>query len=316
MTDILAKVTGVTQKTWNTIKAVGPFLIAQSDRLSETYQRHLGRVAEVDALRELLKSEVETRSKIRQKLLDRYVDAPLEDRPRIEQDIQYLDGVTRSLRIASKSLNYSSPEGVTESPKSEPTPIEGHWLDRFNDLARQQNEEWREELLARALGRETAAPGSVSPRALWLIGSVERSIFEAFSKLLDMCIWTYPNSTPFLPNSGSHSSARKVHGEERLTIGHLLFRLGDIGLVADHLTSSRSLDPEFMSVVYYDEDARIIKPKQQIKIQGVLLTPLGDSIASFYKPEWNSTGKQIFEEWLATLTPDKAELQIAKISDE
>ncbi len=219
----LETISGIGQKTWNTIRAVGPFLLSQSDKASETFQRHLGRLAEAEALKELLKGEVETRTVSPDPAEERYIAAPPEERVRIEQDIEHVDGITRQLNIASKSLSYGTEETVPPPPPTEkPKPIEDHWLDRFNELARKRNEEWRNELLARALAKETASPGTVSPRALWLIGNMEHSLFTALSELLDLCVWTWPKVPHFY-----HTQRFK-----RFSVGHtaqtqaLLARLG------------------------------------------------------------------------------------------
>lgn len=146
MPNWLDTISGLGQTTWNTIKSIGPFLISQSDTASQAFQRHLGRVAEVDALRALLKGEVETRSAIRRSLLERYVAATDEERVRIERDIEYIDGVTRQLNIAAKSLSYGPREEPQQQTAPPPKPIEDHWIDRFNELAFKRNEDWRNEL--------------------------------------------------------------------------------------------------------------------------------------------------------------------------
>ncbi len=307
MKDFIEKVSGLSQKTWNTLKAAGPFLLSQSDAISEKYQRHLGRVAEVDALRDFLKSEVEIRKEVKKKLLDKLLDAAPEDRPRIEQDLKYTDEVCRVLSIQEKSLNYSKEEKAV-SEAEENTAIEDHWLDKFNELARNRNEPWREELLARALGKETESPGSVSPRALWLIGSMEKELFEAFSKLLDICLWRVHPFTPFLPNSTIPALQRNLHNDDTVTVGHIVFKLGDIGLVAD-FNSQRNLKAGSMEFIRYADTARILEFNKDSKMQGVLLTPLGDSIAGFYEPEWNETGEKIFQEWLNSFPPNTAKVR-------
>jgi Protein of unknown function (DUF2806) len=75
------------------------------------------------------------------------------------------------------------PNECTDKPQeefSQPV-ISDHWIDKFNQLARSKNEEWRQDLLSRALAAEAANPGSISPRALWLIGTLEEDKFQAFS---------------------------------------------------------------------------------------------------------------------------------------
>jgi len=303
---------GIGQKTWNTIRAVGPFLVSQSDKASEAFQRHLGRVAEADALRDLLKGEVETRTAIRRSLLERYITAPPEERIRIEQDIDYVDGVTRQLNIAAKSLNYGNEEPTPQPPPEEPKAIEDHWLDRFNELARKRNEDWRNELLARALAAETATPGAVSPRALWLIGNLEHSLFIALSDLLDLCVWLWPQGGPFLPHSSVQAFERKparAGADPRITVGHLVFQLADIGVLAEHLTTSKQFPAGVTVGVRYDQTAYLITTKQMLSISGILLTPLGESIAKFFEPHWNQTGASVLADWIASLTPEQANVQ-------
>lgn len=95
----------------------------------------------------------------------------------------------------------------------------------------------------------------------------------------------------------------------------MLFRLGDIGVVADHLTSSRKHLPGSSLIVRYDSTAYVITPKKEITIHGILLTPLGESIPAFYEPQWNSSGCQVTTDWIASLTPELADVQEAKIQE-
>ena len=312
----LDKVTGIAQKTWNTVRAVGPFLLSQSDKASEAFKRHLGRVAEAEALKDLLKNEVKLRASLRSKLFERYLGASPEERVRIEQDIEYVDGITRQLNIAAKSLSYGTEEAAPPPNDEKPKAIQDHWLDHFNELARKRNEEWRNELLARALARETERPGTVSPRALWLIGNMEHSLFTALSDLLDLCIWTHPEGSPFLPNSRVQALERKSHGTEQApprAVGQLLFQLADIGVLADFLTAARQIKVGQALIVKYEQNHHVILAKQDFEIRGVIFTPLGESIARFYEPRWNPTGNTILAEWIASLTPDIATVQILKM---
>jgi hypothetical protein len=302
---------GVSQKTINTILSVGPLLISQSDKASEAFQRHLGRIAEAEALKDLLKGEVETRNAIRRSLLERFVEAQPEERVRIEQDIEYIDSVTRQLRITVKSLDYKNSDSPSPQPTENQTrPIQDHWIDRFNELARKHNEEWRNELLARALAAETLSPGTVSPRVLWLIGNLEETVFKALSDLLDLCIYFWPEMTPFLPHSAVQAFDRKIaRTDTDITIGHLVFQLADVGVLADHLTSQKQIPEGSGFIVRYDENAYFIHLKKLLPIRGILFTPLGESIARFYEPQWNPSGASVLSDWIDSLTPDGADVQ-------
>ena len=103
-------------------------------------------------------------------------------------------------------------------------------------------------------------------------------------------MWSHPKDSPFLPHSSIQAFERKVDGTDEdtgLTVGHLLFRLGDIGVIAEHLTSSRQLKAGLTFAARYDRNVYFITPKNEFRIRGIFLTPLGDSIARFYEPQWN-----------------------------
>src|SRR5436190_1007516 len=70
-----------------------------------------------------------------------------------------------------------------------------------SELARAHNETWREDLLARALATESASPGSVSPRALWLLGTLEASQFTAFAAILNLA--SRIDDALIIPSNGS-----------------------------------------------------------------------------------------------------------------
>ncbi len=303
----LASIPEIGQKIFNTAKSLGPLIISQSDKASEAYQRHLGRIAQVDFLKELLSNEIETRGAVRKILLERYVDAPPEERVRIEGDLEFVDGITRQVHIAMKSLSYDSENSIP--PNTEPQkPIEDHWIDKFNELARKRNEEWRSDLLARALACEAATPGSVSPRALWLIGNMEESLFKALSDLLNLCVWMLPHNSPVLPHSKIQAFERIVANSNR-TVGNLIFQLGDLGVIADHLTSRRQYSEGNAFIAKYNQESYLINPKQRMEIMGILFTPLGESIAKFFNPTWNSNGYSVFKDWIESISPEIAEVK-------
>lgn len=295
----LTSIPEIGQKIFNTAKSLGPFVISQSDKASEAYQRHLGRIAQVDFLKELLSNEIETRGAVRKILLERYVDAPPEKRVRIERDLEFVDGITRQVHIAMKSLSYNNENSPPPSPEPQ-KPIEDHWIDKFNELARKRNEEWRSDLLARALACEAATPGSVSPRALWLIGNMEEGLFNALSDLLNLCVWLFPENIPFIPHSSTQAFDRISNNTNR-TVGNIVFQLGDIGVIADHLTSSRTYPLGSAFMARYEENCYLIRPNNKLEIRGIIFTPLGDSVAKFFNPEWNSSGREVFEDWIKSI---------------
>jgi len=140
----------------------------------------------------------------------------------------------------------------------------------------------------------------------------ERQLFRALSHLLDLCVWSHPKDSPFLPHSSIQAFERKVDGTDEdtgLTVGHLLFRLGDIGVIAEHLTSSRQLKAGLTFAARYDRNVYFITPKNEFRIRGIFLTPLGDSIARFYEPQWNPAGRQVATDWITSLTGQQVDVK-------
>jgi hypothetical protein len=179
-----------------------------------------------------------------------------------------------------------------------------HWIDKFSELARAHNEPWREDLLARALAKESSTPGTVPVRALWLLGTLEEKQFIAFATILDLC--SVCEDGLVIPSHLSFST-RPILGcalepKDKISIGHLIYRLQDIGLLAD--TNNSFMEPskkDQMIAEYGTIKISIDVSKGNFQIRGVMLTSLGESIASFCERKFNPLGKEIFDAWLNSL---------------
>ena len=316
----------VSQETWNQVKAIGPFLISQSDRMSEAFQRHQGRMAESTALKEFLSGEVALRGELRRKLWTKYIDATDEERVRLQRDLESLDGEVRRLGIGAKSLEY--PEANTDGeaganrvpPGEKPAhELQDHWIDRFNELARLRNEPWRAELLARALSSESANPGSISARALWSIGTIEERVFLAFSKFLDLCFWPAGGSDPFLPDGGdSDLEKRPVLSidDTPVFLGQITFLLKSAELLSDPLTSSKQLDAGQGMALRCGDDVFIVTAKEMFSYGGLILSTIGQSLARFHEPKWSPEVLPRLERWTTSLSANKSlSVHRAKVSD-
>lgn len=218
------------------------------------------------------------------------------------------------MKVARKSLDYE-PEDKEREPESSKK-IEEHWIDRFYELAKGRNEDWRTELLARALAKETANPSSVTTRALWLIGNLEEETFRCFSQILDHCVSHWPDRRLFFPGrSGQNWSDLKLHNNETITIGKACFVLGGSGLIADTLTTYRQLEKGATAGFRYNDEMVALNFKSHFSMRGVILTPLGDELSGFYDQDYNATGMEYFKSWIDSLPPDIADKQYFKLSE-
>lgn len=309
----LAKISGGAKLAWNIVTNVGPFAITQSDKMSEAYAKHQLRLASVEACKEYMIQEISTYSDIKKRLLEKYFDATPEDRLRYKRDIEECEREVRKLNTYQKAIEYS-PEDKPQNQQGEKDegrpPISPHWMDKFNEFAKAQNEPWRSELLAKALALEANNPGCIGPRALWLIGTIEEHLFHAYASILDVSSkiasgYMVPNSQTFLNTPIPFCVLGKM------SLGNLTFMLSDLGLIGDPLTSQRSLPENARIIVQYGNRIVLVAIKQKIEISGIIPTTLGSAIASLYAPIPNLLGQKIFEEWLNGL--DKNNIQLTDI---
>lgn len=315
MTDNLPSVSRVGRAAWGIVKAIGPFILTQSAKASEAYAQHQMRLAQVDVCKELMLAEVRTLTDVRRKLIEKYYETPEDERFRIKRDIGDLDKEILRLGVYQKAIEYlptkfedqvTNPQPETQTPEGEISPS---WRDRFDELARLQNEAWRQDLLARAMAQEAQYPGSISPRALWFIGTVDDTIFHAFASLIDISSvvlgsYMVPNHTGYYERVLSNCALGDSY-----RLGNLTFLLNDLGLMGNLLTSKRQIPENGVFKVGYGSKYCVLKTKRQLPVSGICFTPLGDSIAKLYEPKENALGIEIFDTWVNGISPDDAEVQ-------
>lgn len=302
MSNNLPSVPGKAKAVWRIVKAAGPLLLAQSAKLSEAYAKHQLRLAEVDAIKELMIAEARTVAEVRKKLIDKYLDAPPEDRLRLRQDIEFAEKDLRQLGVYQRAIEYvpegKATESQTPSDESLDPPDEYRaWLDSFNEYARKQNEPWRVGLLARALALESSEPGALGQRALWFIGTVEEKSFHAFASILDIATkmgggYVIPNHQPYIERPIPNC----VLGPN-VQLGQALFLLSDLGLIGDLLTSQRLFPTNSLLMATYGSHELVAVTTQAVSIRGVILTSLGDTIARLYEPKECELGTEIYDKW-------------------
>ncbi len=181
----LVDVSGMKKAVVRLAKSLGENAISLSDNLTDKYADNHLKLTSHKAIGEFLIQKAKSLAKIEKKLRQNYIDAPDVERIRIRRDIQEIEKEVRQFKIIGKAKDEleSCNETLTDDDKE----ISPHWMDKFNELAKAHNEDWREELLAKALASEAKKPGSIGPRALWLIGTMEENLFHAFAALIDVC---------------------------------------------------------------------------------------------------------------------------------
>ena len=283
-------------QAWRAVKAMGPLMLSLSSELSKKYADHKFRIDSGKALTEAMGSELRSMAEAKAELTRRYLDADAVGKIEIEANLKYLDEKTRTMDVYVESFKHMKED--VGSGSSTPGEIEPSWVDRFNDLARKHNEPWRRDLLAKALAQEAETSGSIGTRALWFIGTIEESTFNAFASLLDLC--TDIGGTLLVPGPIEFIDIIPG-GPANRTIGHLVFLLEDSGLVGNHLTSRNQFAANSLSIAAYGKHLEVLRFNERVDVHGLILAQLGAKMALLYSRKANALGEKYYKNWLANL---------------
>lgn len=278
----------------NLCRQIGPWVISYCDQLSKLKTAHDLRTTGVKLLEKEMALEIETIAGIKKSKMEQYYSASKEERIFIRRDIDELEKEGRRFQTMLGAVNLL-PEQTTDESEKEISP---HWIDKFNELARARNEDWRQELLSKALALEATKPGSISPRALWLIGTLEEEAFHAYATLLDLS--SNIGGGYIIPDEDKYENTRipSCPLGKNPKIGNLTFMLSDLGLLGDFSTSVRTFESGKKFIASYDSEKIEAEFLKDIKIRGAIPTKLGHKVAKLYTPKRNTLGEEIFKSWL------------------
>lgn len=279
---------------WNGIKALGPTSLFYSKKASEAWAQHKAREGLADVLVEATRNEIHSYEETRRLLFEKYysTDDPME-RLRIEGDIEHLSRSRSVHSVVSTALGY-----IADRPSVEPNAeINDHWLDQFRQFACQRNEPWRTDLLARVLAAEALAPATVSPRLVWLIGTLEEAVFVAFAELLSVC--SSIDDRPIIPALPINEELLDgpISSDNETSVKKLWFRLTDSQLLAPSY-SYLQIAPGETILANDGKETWEISCDRGTDIRGLLLTPIGSKLASFCDTKPAELGRRLFKDWL------------------
>lgn len=284
---------------FNIVKTIWPYLVSQSEWASQKVAQHQARLSLVEVAKERVQFELQHLDEARRLVFERMSSNSPLDRLSAQQSFDYVAQVEERLDVARRALEYiASPKDGHESEINEISPL---WVDKFNELANQRNEEWRKDLLARALAQESETPESVGPKTLWMIGTLTEKQFYAFATFLD--ISTIINNAYAIPSRDHVAETfTSNYPVGNVTIGGLIYYLDDTGLFADAASVERKISHPDPCIAKYDRTAIIAIAKDRvITIRGVIPSVAGSEIANFCDCQHHPLGQKIFDGWLASI---------------
>lgn len=270
----------------NIVKAILPLAASAVPALSRQYLQYRASSDALEIAKKAMCAEHELINTARADVLKRIADTTNPaDLVALKQRLEFLDEQTRAVPIHLRALERieSSKPQLRNSESSE---VSDHWTDQFQRFARQRNEPWRAELLARALASEALKPGVVSTRLLWVIGTLEEEVFRCFEAFLDSCVWV--GIFPLIPHDlGMEKGPIRVENSRiRPSLGSLIFDLGETGLIS-HTALWNNHDDEWKGDLFLGRRKITIEPIPKFAVQGAMLTSLGRGLAMFCDPKPN-----------------------------
>ncbi|QDT57316.1 hypothetical protein Pan44_53840 [Caulifigura coniformis] len=171
----LANLTTVSNAAWAVAKGAIPRSLEWmlgTEKKADARLRESVAAAYVDNLRQIHDEQHETREQLRAN--SRNLSA--------QRHLQWLQEQEQLAIKKVAAIHYAA---TLPDYKESDREIEQHWVDTFEVHARRRTEPWRSQLLSRALAHEAINPGTISLKALWLIGTMEREVFDYLSAFLN-----------------------------------------------------------------------------------------------------------------------------------
>lgn len=102
--------------------------------------------------------------------------------------LELAEGDVRLMATVRKSFAYILDDAASAGEQERADESDLSWWSMFEDFARRPNEDWRIDLLARALAASEMEPSSIRLKALWEIGMLEKDDFDALALFCDSAV--------------------------------------------------------------------------------------------------------------------------------
>ncbi|PNB72473.1 hypothetical protein C1X64_19800 [Pseudomonas sp. GW456-E7] len=282
----------------NLTKSVGPLFISQFDYAKFKYLDFKQKQAQVAGYAEFFFAEtralVELKSEQRRDSLSK---TGLE-RIKAEENINLISKEINKLLVYSKvpthirylELDQNQQEDVAVD---EVININDTWIDRFNDLASKLNEEWRQNLLAKAFAIEADKPGTIDLDTLFTIGKLDQKSFYFFDAILSASLKMY--EVYVLPLEHDTLDVEFDINGNKYNISNILYQLQHTGLLVYDDKMGVHLESQKLVQFRYQNDVlAAISPKNEF-IPAIVTTRAGSALASMCTITSSETGRKVFD---------------------
>jgi hypothetical protein len=294
-------------------KAAGPFVIAQFDYAKFKYLDFKQKQVQTEAYKEFFLAEARNLSELKNDLIKSALTKQGLERIQAEQSLEFLNKKINQqivyakvpahiLYLESKKTDHQKDNaGLEDESTIEPSPT---WLDRFNDLASKQNEEWRQDILAKAFAMEADKPGTIDLSTLLNIAQLDESTFKYFSLILDTCTKIY--DIYWLKERDDHSCNIESDDGTVHQVGNLIYRLQHTGLLASDRGLGLNLKAGALCQFVYNGDVLAAIPPTAIHLNGISTSKTGSALAALCDMKPSKLGLELFADLEKFLTINNA----------
>lgn len=285
------------------VKAVGPFILAQSKLARDNYENFILNKERLEALSVFLREESQRIAEERSNLRKIMFESNGLARVQAEQNYNMLTRELNKLSTIDKIKDFINEDEEISSSES----ISDVWVEQFNKLASSLNEEWRKKLLAKAFATELKKPGSLSLVVLNSIGNLDENSFRYFGTLVNRSIRVYDLN--ILPIGSNLAGVTYIIDGESISRSAIEYSLAHLNLL--DASDNRIITVTNKRNTYLRYGRRVLcvtnKPDTQssLGIPARVFTKLGNSIAQLYDREINQDGNENLDFFLKFIREER-----------
>lgn len=212
--------------------------------------------------------------------------------------LEQMEGDLRLLGTVKRSLAFLPEDGAESSGAGE---NDLSWWSIFEDFARRPNEEWRIDLLAKAVAANETEPGAIRLKALWEIGMLEADDFGMLALFCDCAVHLDGKPLVILDPEEQNEFAMELDDGRVGNLAHIIADLVDRRLVQKALTQFETTEPVRLDhlsgphFLHHKLPPAEGRPQSMIQLAAYGPTDYGLDLCRLYTAHFNEASDANFE---------------------
>jgi hypothetical protein len=277
-----------------------PLIDAVSARMIVHELNRLGK----DGLQLLFEGEAKTLVEAQKELYSLWTKADAIGRVDLNFKLERVSGELRRLERQTKGFAYLKSLPPPELNNDTDNSDSQAWFNRFDEMARRENEPWRNEIIERAFAHELAKPGSIGIDGILSVGIISKSAFESFGYMLDLfcCLGENQIGIPLLSRRDFYTQHLCIEDGSKKRLGELLLDASANLLVPDG-NGGMNLGTQGPVVAQYGGKKVRLSFHTELIESAIIPTPLGLKLSILHHRTFRQLGSETFDKWLEEIKP-------------